>query len=876
MSSAATQRMARWPGLRRGVDAGILLAACGVLAACESQSTAPPASLADAIAVAGPNPLGGTVGRAAADSLRVRVLDGRGAGVAGVQVRFDVITGGGTITPARPVTRHDGTAAAAWTLGASSGMQMVQAAAAALEPVIFVALAEPGPPATLNLQPSTLSLRIGGSASIAAMARDSFGNILRVPVTWSAEDAAVAAVSVDGVVSAMGAGTTLVRAESGGLASRLTVIVTAVPVFAVTVEPASVTSPPSATFRLRAVPRDSAGGELAGRPVAWSSSAPAVATVDSAGTVTTHGEGSAAISATSEGRTGTAQLKVEGLARAAAVSVSPPHLALAVGDTARLHATAINTLGSPIPGAPFEWGVSAGTMLTVDAAGLVHAMAPGQATVTVRSGDASAAVPVEVRHVRVHAIALAPDSLFMVAGDTATMAATLTDSAGRTMGRRVLEWTSSHPAVATVDSSGRLRAVGPGAATITAAADGRSASAQVRVVHSASISGRVLRLAAGQEHGCALNGAGQAFCWGANWGGQLGDGSTADPALSPRPVAGSQLFTGIAAGAAHSCGLAADGSVFCWGNNSYGQLGTGTTATSLVPARVTAPAGVVFIAIAAGDYHSCGVAASGAAYCWGSQLAGELGVGSTVPETCTSAAGSLPCSTRPVEVAGGIRFTRITAGNLFTCAVAENAMAYCWGLNSTGNLGNGTLSGRDVPTVVAGAYAFASISAGAFHACGLTVRGQALCWGLAEQGQLGAALQPGDTCSTSSGVLPCSRVPVAVTSGGTDYRQIDTGHYQSCAVTPAGDAFCWGLNQGGQLGVPATGPALCGSSSGWLPCSRSPVQVAGSRSFREIVAGGYHTLGLSAGTAFSWGANWYGQLGAGDRTSRSIPFGVTF
>jgi alpha-tubulin suppressor-like RCC1 family protein len=637
------------------------------------------------------------------DSLRVRVLDQHGAGLAGVDVEFIVVSGGGAVAPARVRTLQNGIAATAWTLGKQSGVQTAAAYAAALPPVSFTATATAGPPAVVTLTPAVLSLAVGDSMRLVAAVQDSHGNVLHAAA------------------------------------------------------------------------------------VQWSSSDPAVAAVDSAGMVSTLQPGSANIAARAQSVTGAAQIVVTQLRGA----VSSVHIS--------------------------------------------------------------------------------PDPLLLAAGDTASLIATLRDAGGSVLGGRIVEWTSSNAAAAAVDASGRIRAGEPGTAVITALSEGRSGTALVRVVHASSR----LRLAAGQEHSCALNDGGRAFCWGANWGGQLGNGSTVDPQLAPVPVSGSLTFTALAAGSAHTCGLTVDGGIHCWGDNSYGQLGTGTTARSHVPSRVASPAGVAFIELAAGDYHTCALTSAGAAYCWGSQLAGELGIGAAVPDQCAAVGNVLPCSTRPVAVAGAHTWIRITAGHLFTCGIAVDEGALCWGMNSAGNLGTGDLQGRTMPAAVSGGGVLTAISAGAFHACGISLSGEALCWGLAGQGQTGMGGQAPVTCAGDAGPFPCAITPLPV-AGGLRFRQIDAGFYHTCAITGDGSMHCWGLNQGGQLAVPVTGPEQCPTAAGLLPCSRTPQEGAVTAASGDVVAGGYHSLRGSPAGTWSWGANWYGQLGTGDTLDRALPFRVVF
>src|SRR5947207_2735517 len=190
-------------------------------------------------------------------------------------------------------------------------------------------------------------------------------------------------------------------------------------------------------------------------------------------------------------------------------------------------------------------------------------------------------------------------------------------------------------------------------------------------------------VAAGGAHTCDLNASGQASCWGDNSFGELGDGTTSTR-LVPTPVAGGLTFAALSAGGSHTCGVTASGAAYCWGLNNNGQLGDGTTTDRLVPTAVTG--GRTFAAVSVGWFHACGVTTSGAAYCWGG---GPLGDGTTTDRLV------------PTAVTGGLTFTALSAGGNHTCGVTTSGAAYCWGDNSFSELGDGTTTTRLVPTAVA-------------------------------------------------------------------------------------------------------------------------------------------------------------------------------
>jgi alpha-tubulin suppressor-like RCC1 family protein len=202
-------------------------------------------------------------------------------------------------------------------------------------------------------------------------------------------------------------------------------------------------------------------------------------------------------------------------------------------------------------------------------------------------------------------------------------------------------------------------------------------------------------ISAGDGFSCSIMTDGRAYCWGRNDRGQLGDGSTTDRD-APVLVGGGTTFDpakSVATGSAHACATRADGAVFCWGANDRGQLGDGTTVDRTAPVQVNAAA--AFVTLAAGGAHSCGLTSSGAAYCWGANDAGQLGTG-------TFGGSHL----MPERVSLSAPLLKISTGRDHTCALAVSGDAgvgapYCWGLNTDGQLGDGTTTNRNVPTPVA-------------------------------------------------------------------------------------------------------------------------------------------------------------------------------
>jgi alpha-tubulin suppressor-like RCC1 family protein len=296
------------------------------------------------------------------------------------------------------------------------------------------------------------------------------------------------------------------------------------------------------------------------------------------------------------------------------------------------------------------------------------------------------------------------------------------------------------------------------------------------------------QVAAGGAHTCALTGDGSAYCWGSNTVGQLADGSTTSR-TQPAPITATDLkFTTLDAGANHTCGATSSGWAWCWGANERGQLGDGTTTNRPVPSAVFGAAGgPPFQLVVAGGFnigHTCGLTTTGAAYCWGDNERGQLGTG-------TSDVAAHPS---PAPVSGGLTFAALTAGlGRHTCGFTSTGAAYCWGENTFGALGNGSGTDNPAPTPVSGGLVFTQLKAGGFigHTCGLTSGGIAYCWGENERGQVG----DGSTVDRLT--------PSAVT-GGLTFASLDAGFRHTCGRASSGFIYCWGSNLAGQLGINST------------------------------------------------------------------------
>ena len=380
--------------------------------------------------------------------------------------------------------------------------------------------------------------------------------------------------------------------------------------------------------------------------------------------------------------------------------------------------------------------------------------------------------------------------------------------------------------------------------------------------------GTVASLSVGREHACALTADGAAYCWGSNEFGQLGGVETDETCArgdrdipcrrSPVPVNTTLRFRKIAAGGVHTCAIALDEKVYCWGDNLRGALGDPSLRSSAGPAPIASTS--LFLDVAAGEEHSCAVRLDGVGACWGHNDWGQVGVG--------SGAASIGA---PTAIGGAARYAAITASGDRTCGRGIDGAAFCWGRAWAGIAGTSNgVRPQSTPLRVQGTLLFKSLEAGANTTCGVTLDTDAYCWEANFFGTIGDG-------SVSPSVSPR---PV---SGDRVFLSVRSGTVQTCAIDDSGYAYCWGAGNRGELGVsPASLPTRCGDAR--LPCVRTPVRVSGWRQFSAIATGqGNHACAVTfAGNVFCWGAGDMGQRGDGRASFAEwspvkvrVPHGVT-
>ena len=330
-------------------------------------------------------------------------------------------------------------------------------------------------------------------------------------------------------------------------------------------------------------------------------------------------------------------------------------------------------------------------------------------------------------------------------------------------------------------------------------------------------------LSAGLDGTCGLRANGAAWCTGSNFHGQRGDGSGVSSSLSYRPVGFPRNHKHAAAGRDFSCSVSTDGALWCWGANTLGQVGDGSTTNRLRPARVGD--GYSWTRVESGDNHSCATRTDGSLWCWGANGSGQVGKGASGSPQLT-----------PIQI-GTASWRRVSGGGDTSCGVQTAGSLWCWGS------GFGTS-----PSQVGGDLDWADLSVGPDHRCARKVDNSLHCWGDNAFGQLGL----GDTTTRA-----------APTSVGGSWSSVAAGSLFTCGIQTDSTLHCWGWGFNGQLG------------HGNTASQTSPLQV-GVATWQTVSAGGTHTCGAQTNNRiYCWGGNSQGQVGDGTTTNRTAPVVVT-
>jgi alpha-tubulin suppressor-like RCC1 family protein len=426
-------------------------------------------------------------------------------------------------------------------------------------------------------------------------------------------------------------------------------------------------------------------------------------------------------------------------------------------------------------------------------------------------------------------IGVPPEADTLGVGRTGTLAADVRDAYGNAVTDRRPAWEALDPAVAIVNETGVVTGVSLGTARIRARLDGGDDTVAVTVSRTAG--GGWAQLDAGQYHTCGVWSDGAAYCWGLNDFGQLGDGGATGRDVPGRVAlpAGTRVRQVRAALGPLSCALTDAGAAWCWGQNGGGAT----------PSPAALPAGVTFTDLAPGELNLCGLTSTGEAWCRGSNAFGQMGDGTRT---------NSPDAFTRVQAPAGTRFRRLAVSSRAACGVTEDGRVLCWGSNFNGELGTGGAAGTDalvpVPAATQAGTRFTAIGAGEYHFCAAAEDGSAWCWGENSDGQAGNGAAGGEV-----------RTPARVQApAGTAFVEVSGGASHSCGSTAAGDVYCWGFNDDGEVGDGTTAAR---------PVPARALMPAGVRA-DVATAGTYHACALTlVGEAFCWGWNPDGALGNG-------------
>ena len=399
----------------------------------------------------------------------------------------------------------------------------------------------------------------------------------------------------------------------------------------------------------------------------------------------------------------------------------------------------------------------------------------------------------------------------------------------------------------------------------------------------------------------AVGSDGNAYAWGYNGNGQLGDGTRGDkhaPVMVRTPdrkaypdLPADFTYVQVSGGYQHSLALGSDGNAYAWGYNQYGQLGDGTTTERHAPVRVKTPdrstypdlpADFTYLQVSAGYWHSLALGSDGNVYAWGLSGDGRLGDGTTTTRYAPVRVKTPDRKTYP-DLPADFTYLQVSGGGWHSLAVGSDGNAYAWGWNSDGRLGDGTSTQRNAPVRVKtpdrktypdlpADFTYLQVSAGYWHSLALGSDGNAYAWGYNNSGRLG------DGTSTERHAPVRVKTPDRKTypdlPADFTYLQVSAGDSHSLALGSDGNAWAWGSNSNGRLGNNSY-------SSSSVPVRvrdpASPTDRSKGLQAEQASARGDHSLAVgSDGNAYAWGWNGYGQLGDNSTDTKSAPVPVSF
>lgn len=343
---------------------------------------------------------------------------------------------------------------------------------------------KPEPPAVVAsvlVSPPTLDLTPGGSAQLTALPKTASGTDLTTPITWSSSTETVASVSTTGLVTAITVGSTTITATSAGVRGTATVTVAPVPVASVTIAPLSFSMEGGDTTRLRATPKAANGSDLSGRTITWSSGDPAIASVSTTGLVTGFSVGTTTVTASAEGKRGSATVTVL-TPSVASIAITPSTPTLIIGTNRQLTATLRDARGQNLAGRNVVWTTFDASTVSVSAAGVINAVkVGGPVTISATSEGKVAMLAVTSTLPAAARVTVTGGTPELNEGATLQLSAVATDAGGVAMAGKVITWVSDSSAIATVDETGLVRTLRTGTVRIRARADSAEATVTIAV-----------------------------------------------------------------------------------------------------------------------------------------------------------------------------------------------------------------------------------------------------------------------------------------------------------------------------------------------------------------------------------------------------------
>ena len=716
------------------------MAAVVVLSGCREKATTGPSRVeakdfASALrSVSGDQQIG-PVGAALTQQLAVKVVDAGGLPVEGATVSFSVRAGGGNVNPAANTSAANGLVYGVWTLGTSLGAQKVVAILTnnfVLDSVSFTATATTGTAATLTLVSGNSQTGRAGrqlAQPLVVKVADSFGYVKSgVRVTWTPGGQSGTLTPLSDTTAADGTAGANWKLGTVVLPQTAVASVAGLPVvqFSASTTPdtgrlvdqvagSGQTGPVSVALPLQLTVRvtDQYGNVIAGEPISWTDSIVGGGTVSNVSSIT-GANGTASITWSLGNRAGAQFLRAK---------------ATAFGGTVGFNASATVAFSSVLAGNFTACGIAASN-------NRIYCWGQNDAGQVGKGTFQNTAAPTTP-------VASAADS-----SATAPYLHARQLSGGR----------SSYCALTTAQQMYCWGRAWGGTGT--------SAVANLLTINAGGNAPIAINfIAVGEDHACASDLAGRAFCTGVNQEGQVGDGTLNTPAanlwmfvaLPPSPFA----LSAISSGSSHTCGmpifnptpLSNSQVPWCWGLNNSGQSGNPLSyAPVRPPAQITMPLGLgaptAFdsASLTAGHQHTCAMTPAGAGYCWGLNAHGQLGRGNAVS---ASSRDSIP---QAVAMPAGVLFAKMFAGKYHTCALSTTGAAYCWGRDDYGQLGDGVRmgfnTGNPTPQPVAAGLSFRSLSLGELYTCGVVAdinsptgpsaqAGTIYCWGDNVFGQIG-------------------------------------------------------------------------------------------------------------------------------------------